>query len=369
MRKELRSRKADTVQAKIYHQLAVLTKYSDPQQSRAYAYAMLQLSEKLRYDKGQYGACRMLGELATIIGRKLDSAAYWYVSSLDFAARIKGNEQLLSLQETYNSLGGLYTDKGDFVAAIRYLNKADSIQPSPAEPSLNYDICNNYAFLYLDMGDVEKSLNKNREALRLAQSMPDEGSIANSCFNIGSCYRNAGLTRYNEGKSFRAELDSAIKYLHLSQAYFSANKHIYGLRAVHSELGNVYTALKDYDKAIAYCKENIVFNTQLKDTISLFETYCQIAQVYAYLKKRDSALTYLAKANTSGLQKVPKFQQSILYHTSIIYEKLGAYEQALLYYKQYKHFSDSLLAAEKEKQVSEIQTKYETSKKEKIIND
>src|SRR5690606_661195 len=93
-----------------------------------------------------------------------------------------------------------------------------------------------------------------------------------------------------------------------------------------------------------------------------------MATVYKNLGRYQQADTYFGEALTLAEIELAKPKLIELYLSGAeIKEGLGDYRQALFYRKQYERLSDSLLNAETQQTIQELELKYQAAEKEKSL--
>jgi len=242
----------------------------------------------------------------------------------------------------------------------------------------------------------EKSIKYAKELYHLAQGTYDLPYMDLSSSILGEAYY------------YLDDIDNSIKYFTI---YLEINKTQFdtvGMATAYNNLGIVSSAMNDYDKAIGYYIESINIKQALNDSIGISNSLNNIGVIYYKLGKYNEALSCYKKAYNI----VKSFNNPYDYSTSYInmgeaYGKLKKYKLAeeyfaksivisdslnddysleLIYeckYKMYKEkleFSKALECHEKyikyrksrinektQKQIAELEIKYETIKKEKEI--
>src|SRR5690606_8319448 len=106
----------------------------------------------------------------------------------------------------------------------------------------------------------------------------------------------------------------------------------------------------------------------IKGNENKLEGYASLAEAYAGIGRADSAL-YYGKEALKIAEQLNSHEGSLkaartLYH---VYKTRNDYRNALLYHEKYLASKDSLFNTEKTAQFRELQTKYETEKKEQQI--
>lgn len=245
-----------------------------------------------------------------------DSAFHYLYQTIRLYEQTK-NE--VGLANTYTELGKMYLDYGDRVKALKYLHQSvDAFLKMNPEDSQEGLIA-----AYSNLGDYEFKGNHFKEALKhyinantKALTTGHIYHIANSNNNIGLCYAN--LKEYNK----------AISHYQMALNYYIQSNYMNDVALVYNNLGILYDNKNKLDSAFLYMNKSLTLSRSLQNT--------------AYI---ISALKYL----------------------SYLYAKKGNYLAAYNHHLEYAQLSDSLLNHDKVKQIAEMQTKYETEKKEDEI--
>ena len=173
---------------------------------------------------------------------------------------------------------------------------------------------NNIGLVQIEQGQYQQAINTYQEALEIGNKISDS-------ISIGGNYNNLGLIMEKTGNK-REALNFYLSSLQISERL----GYSIGISNTCSNLGRVYGELNQPDSA-------------------LFYTFRGIDEAKASRNK-----TYLLK-NYETLFSV--------------YEKLGQYDKALEFHMKYITVKDSIFNEEKSRQIAEMETKYETEKKDK----
>ncbi|TYA78670.1 tetratricopeptide repeat protein [Seonamhaeicola marinus] len=287
---------------------------------------------------------------------------------------------------------GIYTlsVKNDYVLASENFEKAihlfDSLEMSkPLIQSLN-----GLGHAQNILGDFENSIKNHLRALDIAESTSeDDYSVATTSFNIAQLF----LLSQN--------YDKAKIYYEKTKEHTN-NPTI--LNHVNAGLGSAYFRKGEYDKAIQYIESSLEYYTKTNDYISLEKAYTNLGIIYEnkgdfpksrayYLKALKNSQTEYTIAGThsnlGSLELRDANYNRALYHyqqsldirlksknKSILSDYLGiseayaglnnykkAYETRLDFYEVY----DSIYEQTKIEKINELETKYETEKKEAQI--
>ncbi len=221
-----------------------------------------------------------------------------------------------SLAEVYLSLGNLSVDYGDFKNALKFNLKAESIYETIKDTSSLNMVWGGLGNLYFQVREYDSALFYFEKSDKANRKASDQFAISRNLNNIALCYD--GLERYG-----------------LAIAYFSE------AIAMHRELD------MQNDLALALSNLGLTFyhDKQLDSAIFYYQKSLDLARQLGYMSIVLTDLEFLAMA----------------------YSSAGDYRQAYDYQIMLAALNDSLLNEEKIKQISEMQVKYESEKKEQQI--
>jgi len=214
-----------------------------------------------------------------------------------------------------NNIGDILYNWGKYDEALNNYNKALIVSNKIKDTIIEVYSMNHIGNIYLTLKKYNKAKEYFESALILAEKSKNDKNIAYSLKSIGLVYKYL-----NEEKKSQYYLkNSYIRAFHSSKLEESKNSF---------ELGNIYYSNKNYDKTIKSCDYSleIAIKNKFKEIIS--NNYELLSKVYK--DKKD-------------------------------------YKKSLDYYILYTNMKDSLYNTETHKQIIEIQTKYETTKKQKEI--
>jgi two-component sensor histidine kinase len=142
------------------------------------------------------------------------------------------------------------------------------------------------------------------------------------------------------------------------------------LGPLYNNTAQVYNEyFKDYPKALEYQIKAVDFNTNRNKQTSLTHNYNTIAEIYMNMGDLEKANQYGHKMLSLCIQLNAPFRQQDAYAVlTDINKKMGRYDSALHYFELGTNLSDSLNNLKRSSQIAEVQTKYETVKKEEQIS-
>jgi len=323
-----------------------------------------------------------------------DKAIEFGNKAIEFGNRIKFNK---GIAQAYNDLGIIYFDKENYDTAVLLYNKAINIRQQLKDEKGIAKLYNKIGIVYQKQGFFDKALENQFKALALFEKAADQVGISYSLNNIGIVNQNMGLyekaIEYQE-RSIRIKEEIGDKY-GLSGSYVNIGNNFlnlkrydiaasYYLKAVAitraigdkeylsnalNNLGNLYLITGKLTEAIPPIEESLRLRDSLDDTKGMVSCLNNLADVYIQKKMYDTAESKLNLALSMGLKAVNcKPEVNKVYFTlAKLFEAKGANDRALAMYKLYSSSKDSLYTDDLSQRFAELDTRYKSLEKEKII--
>lgn len=282
-----------------------------------------------------------------------DRSAEYFNEVLAIGEKIDDN---LTLARGYNNLGIIYYYKGDYPEAIRLHHKSldlyEELQNIPGIASCY----NNIGNIYNDMKDYPNAELYFNKALALAERSGNK-------YGISVCLNNLGLIYAASG-----DHNMALEAYERSIGIFDELGNKVQKAAVLKDMANIFREKEEYNKALDHYKQSLEVLQEEGDKRGVFICLKEIGLLYARLGKTSKALNYMNEALTYA-EKTGSYDNLKIayYNLYYVHEQAGNHIQALDYHKLYTNIKDSLFDEEKHKQLAELQTKFETEKKEQSI--
>jgi tetratricopeptide (TPR) repeat protein len=163
--------------------------------------------------------------------------------------------------------------------------------------------------------------------------------------------------------------DSSIKLQFAALQMAESNAKYERLRTrFYDNIAQYYLDNKDYDKAVLYANKGAKLATKYDQQRSLTYGYCWLGQALYFKGDKPKGLDYMKKAlSISQTLKEPYREMEIYGHMNDCYYSSGNYKEAIDMQGKSEHIKDSLQLSMNQKQISELQIKYESAKKDKAI--
>lgn len=341
---------SDTALPAIYTKLAwTYLAANDTTNTLAYLRKSESLAAQQKFDQGVMVGYSNIALYYTRFGL-IDSSISYFTLCLKKAKEV--NDVNIAAK-TCGNLAGAYLSKASYEQAVKYYLEAMQYLDKTNDPAKiaanyhclgiayyllkNYPLCLKYYFLSMETGQKA--------------GMPDKS---------GYNYNGIGVA-YKEMKLY----DSAIYYLDLAHTAAETNKDMYLLSHNLSDEGEVYNIQGHIPQALVCLTKAVNMQAQNQDSHGLAETLVLLGNTYLndrnypYAKKYFDSARMLA--GTIGSRDVVKNSWKGL---SAVYGAMNNPAASLDAYRHYSDLKDSLYTQESSHQIAEMQTKYNTEKKE-----
>jgi serine phosphatase RsbU (regulator of sigma subunit) len=350
----LKTAKEDTVKANTLIELtrAYFFELNDLNSMNAYTAEQLELSQKLAFKKGiAYGF--------------LNKAIY-FKSKGDYATALNYNFRALPLMQEarnkkgesscYINIGLCYIETGDYPKAIHNTLKGIKIKEAINDLRGAATGYNNLGNIFLYQNKFEEAKHYQLIALKMKQQIDDRLGVAMAYNNLGLIY--SGL----------AKMDSALDYYKMALKIKEELMDKGTLATTYTNIGNIYFELDKIDEALAYQLKSLNSAEIGSDKRGILTAYHAIGRVYEAKKNYSEAIRYYRMA--LDIAKNINLKQGVMESfkgLASTYKASKNFETSLHYLDLYYTEKDSMLNKENFKQLVEMNTRYETEKKEKEI--
>lgn len=264
--------------------------------------------------------------------------------------------------------GQYFMTKEDFAGAISCFIDALKIEEKLNNEKRIADLNDELGSVYFFQEIFPKSLGYHQEALVRYQKLKDTISLAKVLDHIGSLYNSREYCEKRSLDQIKTDYETALNYFLKSLNLFEKKRYQEGI--IHSwlNIGNVYRRMGQPEIALGYVQKALDYYRRKNDNESIAVTLRTLGAVYNRLLKFDMALLCLNESKEISLRE--KYTDGIQYlyediaHT---YDNLKDYKNARNYFIKYMILRDSVYNNEKSKQIFELETKYQSEKKQSEI--
>ncbi|MCL6104013.1 MAG: tetratricopeptide repeat protein [Bacteroidetes bacterium] len=352
----------------------------------------MSLSEKIGYKKGQNICLDALGQSYAQMG-KYDTAMICFEKCYEI---IKDLKDSIDIATTFNNMGVIYYNCRDYKKALALFEKADRIYESRNEKGSLINGYNNIGNIYLSQAEYPVALEYYLKVCRICEEEKNEKDIVCTLINIGYIY--VQLKQYDKAKQcvldakvkaakannlldvgnalhalssiYANERDfkNTIKYLKEAKAIFDEMQSQYDQITVIQNLGSIYNQLGENEKALKYFNSALPIAQKIGDNQLISALYGNIGAAYSDKGDFRKAKEYMLKSEKLFKEINDKLSLlGISENIIVLYARINQPDSVKKYLDKYKQLQDTIYNEKNSKAVAEMQTKYETEKKDKEI--
>lgn len=282
--------------------------------------------------------------------QSFDSAIYFFETNLLIGEK-KGSKDWAAA--THNNLGMVFDSKGDLRKAFDHYSEALILYEMSKNLKNAAIVLNNLGIINQNLGELEKSIEYFERAIIINKELNALVDLSMNYNNLGTIYKD--LNRLDEAlEMYKASLNIAVENnLSRDQARIHLN-----LGNIFKKRGNMEMAELSYKESMKICVENnILFGVMLN--------YYALGSLYTDNQQYAKAEPQLVNALNIALQSGHQITLLDTYRDlSLVYEKLGKPLKALEFSRKLMHMNDSINEFNHRQYVMDIQTRYETERKE-----
>ena len=331
----------------------------------------------------------------------------WYYSNVSLdSAMVYGKKAIVEsvklkdsvlIAQVYSDLGAVYFRKGEIASSKQSYLNAYSIRKRRNDYAGMAKVNANLANIYNKEGQKKLALKSYLETIDYFEKTNKLDFVATTKANIGLLF--------NDMKNY----PKAMKYTKEAIDYQEKNNIESGLCTSYLTLGNVYLRLKDTVNAVLYYNKSLKSSRKVGNNIALSSALNNIGSIKSQQKKSKEANVYFDKSKTirdslnivkdeSSLslslakeaimysrfkeakilllklkkqyETTPNNKENLfltykfLIHT---YAYLNLPDSVNFYNNESSKLQDQLIETTVLKQTNELETKYQTAKKEKLL--
>lgn len=242
-------------------------------------------------------------------------------------------------------LGRSYFADGDY-------DKAMSIYTNALDIAEKNKLNNLTGYTYSYIGDLYGEKFMRTEAIKRYKA-------AAECFKKENNTDSYACALRDVGREYACidSLSRALKILTIADSVARNTKNIEVTASIDNALGNIYAMQNKYDKAEEYFLKALVGRETMPDYMALIDLYIASGAI-------NKAQELLSKI----LQDNPKYTYSIKYLYYQIYNEEKNYKEALTNLKEYVEITDSIIYADNQSKILNIESKYNHLKISKEVD-
>ncbi|NVO21078.1 MAG: sensor histidine kinase [Bacteroidetes bacterium] len=294
-----------------------------------------------------------------------DSLKYYSFKALDASLRLK---DLLWISRSMQMTGRYYGTLEDYKnQGVCYLTCL-KIEEQRKDLRRIAELTDELGVVYSYQEIFNKSLQYYTKALDTYLQLNDTLNIAKCYSHIGTLHSSREFCETRTLAQRAVDFATAIKYLEKSVDL--CRKINYKPLMINGfvNIGSVYNKLDQPSKALPYILDALSYYRQNNNLNNINGTLYTLGKTYFKLKKYDLSTNCYLESMKIGLDN--HFLDGIQYLYEAMaqtYASANDFKNAYKYYLKYMTIRDSLVNAEKARSLFELETKYQSEKKEKEI--
>jgi serine phosphatase RsbU (regulator of sigma subunit) len=266
----------------------------------------------------------------------------------------KKEENIFKEAQANNVVGSIYTVLGEYQKAILFLQESIKLFELLGNVSGIANASNSLGILYFEQGEYSNALSSYQRALNLADPSGNPGKIATYKLNIGEIYQVLG----------RDSLASALEKEAL-QIFTQINDKD-GMAYAYGVLAKIQFANGEFENALNLCNDALKLFIEAQDHLGAVEYLNLLMKIrfeseqYAQAIENGFAALKFAKQINSLKWKINTY--NLLAHA---YKESKNYLNAYTYQDSSNIYQDSLMDADKQRQITNLRIINESNRKER----
>jgi two-component system, NarL family, sensor kinase len=294
-----------------------------------------------------------------------DSSFFYADKALKLAVKLSSQEQISKAKQV---LGKYFSQKEDFGKATGYFLEALKIEEKRKDErriaSLNAEMGKIY--IYLEKFPV--SLQYLNHALELYEKLHDTIDMGRTFIVIGLLHLSRRFCEKRTEKQMTEDGLTAIGYYEKARRLFAKKGNEEGEIGCLANIGGAYNDLKNPKLALPYLLKTYEYYKKTNNWKNICIELRDLGRTYNLLKQYDQSVFYLKQCiEVSQKMKFTEGLQFVYEDLAQTYDNAHDYKNARNYYVRYMILRDSIYNSTKSQQIFELETKYQTEKKEKEI--
>ena len=306
--------RTDTLRALLLVGICYYEYTSDNEKNMKLAREAFEISKKLNYKRGMGMALKYHSLYYWVNGNYEQAAVY----AIEMLKVFEQTSDAFGLSQAYNLLGLIHERSRDYEKAKTYYTRALQIR---AQAGLKKDV----GYSYNSLGSLSFSLSKYDEALNyflksleIRKEIKDPDALSQTYGNLAATYL------------IMKDYQTSLRYFQRAFDLLKASTNKYRIAVNYSGLGEVYTHLGDNQKAESYLQRSEALAKSMRHKEVLVETYNRLRQLEV---------------------------------------SRGRYKSAMKYVELKHMYEDSIYTEENARQIAEVETRYESEKKDQKIHE
>lgn len=286
------------------------------------------------------------------ITENLDSTVYY--GNVAKAIGKKEKNDVIVIR-SYSMIGEALQKQNKIKEALASYLKGLELAEKYKKKSLAGTIYNGIGVCYFYLNDLKKAEHYMKRAAQAKKEANDYQYYTLIAINL------AGLQIMNQS------FDESVQTLKEAEKTLLKKKQDQYLGTVYNSLGAAYQVVKP-DSCVYYYQKSLEFSLKKKDYLTTMNAYQNLGDYYFGKKDYSQAFVFMKKAiATNELRPEDQNKPALFERISALYDSIGDFKNAYFYKKRETEARQRIFSVQKQKEIDELEIKYQTEKKEKEI--
>jgi len=262
----------------------------------------------------------------------------------------------LGIYKTYLNRGNLLREQNKYNLALENFYRCLSYFERTNNSKLLYITYNNLGIVFKNIKEYNKALNCYQKSLLISLEIQSNQYSYSSNTNIANIL------------SIKKDFQKALSYYKNNLDVLKEKPNQYKLAQTYHNIGSCFMEMGQNSLALEYLNQSLQLKKEIGNKNLIISTLNSLAYVFYEQDNYTNALRYRQKAIALAVEtKNIEYQKDCNGELFRIFTRLNMADSAIHYFNRYELLKDSIFNHENLKQITEIQEKYETEKKETQI--
>ncbi len=345
----------DSTLAKSYNELTWQYRTIDQDKAIEYGNKAIALGNNINFSKA---VAQAYNDLGIIYYDQQDFTNALASYNKAFNIRLKLNDQK-GIGALYNKIGIIYQKESKFDSALLYAQKALAIYEKLHDKTgISYSL-NNIGIVNQNVGNLDEALKYQLQSIAIKEEIHDNLGVAGSYVNVGNIF------------VLKKDIVRAKEYFEKAEAMTRQIGNPEYLSNSLNNLASLYQKTGDYKKALPLAQESFDIRAKLGDTKGQVSCLANMGSILTSDKQFGPAEgkyilgLKLADTLSSCLGEKAKLYDGL----SQLYEQSGDFKKSMEMARLTVKLNDSIYTDGMNKRFSEMETKFQTAKKDRQIQE
>ncbi|WP_300600901.1 tetratricopeptide repeat protein [Niabella sp.] len=270
---------------------------------------------------------------------------------------LKQTDRIDMLAYAHMNIGSIAERLGNTNEKISRITEVIRLLQNTKSQRLLSNAYSSMGVLFFNLDEFDKGLSYFQQAAAIAKANKDTAVMVEALFGMANCLSSQ--------KKFNTALSQANEAVRIA----ALRGQDYSLSVAHTSLAEVYRKWEKPGLSIAHAKKALEFATAANDVQYQLIGMLGLADGYRLAKDYPQSIRYYSQALRLGREKAAVIQLDDIYKgLSEDYEQLNDDGKALEYYKKFIIYRDSASNVKIKRNATELELKYQTTQKEKILS-